>query len=333
MKSSSPKTKLLFGFAFTVLLASVIYIAANSLKPLFAKYTLLRPILIVTTHPLKPLPPQELSYTHVIKATNTPDIRKPTEIITLDKRNTVVFREIVSSKSVSLLMQKLMKLSNALKKSDVIYLVLDTPGGKVTAGNRLIDFAKSLPQKVQTLSLFAASMGFHIAQNLDTRMVLPSSTLMSHRIQIAGLGGQVPGEAVKRLERILRLAEIMDKRVAKRMRLTLRDYKKLIRDELWIAGHDAVVERAADKLVLARCAANLSDTYSQDINILFIKGKVYYSSCPLIPSPIKLDIEKITLSNRDRRAQILEFVYDLYYDRKKFTKKYIITNTYKTFIK
>ena len=121
--------------------------------------------------------------------------------VVLEKGNTVVIRSPVNSKSMSKAMFELNELSFKLNKEDKIYLVLDTPGGSVFAGLDFIDYAKALPQKIITITKFAASMGFQIVQNLDDRYITPSGTLMSHRAS-GGVSGQFDGELESRYKMI-----------------------------------------------------------------------------------------------------------------------------------
>ena len=115
------------------------------------------------------------------------------EILLTDK-NTVVLNKSFTGKSVAEVQNKLLELS--LKSGQDLYLFLYSPGGSISAGKQLISFAKALPNKVHTVTQFAASMAYITAQHLDTRYVLPSATMMSHRASIGGLGGQVPGEGL-----------------------------------------------------------------------------------------------------------------------------------------
>jgi len=139
-------------------------------------------------------------------------LKNPKDFILLQRRNMVLLRGPITSRSIAPVMQKLIIMSMFLKSSETIYLVLDTPGGSISAGNLFIDLCQSLPQKIKTLSLFSASMGFHIAQSLGERAVLPSTVVMSHRAHIEGLSGEVPGEAVQRLNFIVKMVTNLEKR-------------------------------------------------------------------------------------------------------------------------
>lgn len=150
--------------------------------------------------------------------------------IILEKKNMLVFRGPVTAKSVAEAQAKLLKMSYKLKRSDVIYLVLDTPGGSVFSGMEFIDHLRAVPQKIQTVTLFAASMGFQIVQNMDKRYITRSGTLMSHRAR-GGIQGQFDGELETRYRMVKRAINYLDAIASKRMDLSLKDYRKLIKDE------------------------------------------------------------------------------------------------------
>jgi ATP-dependent protease ClpP protease subunit len=95
--------------------------------------------------------------------------------VVLTNTNHVLFSGPVSDNSVSKAQIELALLSSKLDEDDVIYLVIDSPGGSVPAGNRFVDFANSLPQKIKPICLFCASMGYHMFQSFDERLVYSSS--------------------------------------------------------------------------------------------------------------------------------------------------------------
>jgi hypothetical protein len=86
-------------------------------------------------------------------------------LILLNSKNTIAFRGVVTSDSVAAAQAKLIAMSNALSQERPNLPRARHPGGSVDAGMRLIDMVAGLPQKVDTITVFAASMGFHIAQH------------------------------------------------------------------------------------------------------------------------------------------------------------------------
>lgn len=207
----------------------------------------------------------------------------PDGSITLTEDNHIVFSGVVDDSSVAKAQLKLGQLSARLGKSDVIYLVLDTPGGSVSAGNQFIDFAKSIPQTIKPISIFAASMGYHMFQSFDERIMQSSSTIMSHRVSLGGLSGQVPGEFITRLNWIIATSNEMDATAAKRVGTTVEAYRKLIHDELWLNGTDAVATKHADRLAKIRCSSDLiKGTRTEQVNTIFGPVDVTFSTCPII---------------------------------------------------
>lgn len=246
------------------------------------------------------------------------------QIITLNKRNTLVLRGVVTDQSVAKLQIEMLEMSAKLKPADTIYLVMDTPGGSVSAGLQLIDFAKALPQKVKTITLFAASMGFQIVQNLDERLILPSSTLMSHRASLSGASGEIPGELLVRIKAIMRRLNRMDKIASSRMGISVKKYQRLIADELWLDGQDAISMNAADRLILAKCDSSFQGEVQVELgSFLGIPVTGTMSNCPLITGVMNIQLGKEgTKEDREEASQMCQ-VYKS--DKNSFVKRYIST--------
>jgi ATP-dependent protease ClpP protease subunit len=213
--------------------------------------------------------------------------------ITLTKDNHIVFSGPVDDESVAKAEVELGQLSSKLPKSAVIYLVIDSPGGSVTAGNSFIDFARALPQTIRPICIFCASMGYHMFQSFDQRIVQNSSSLMSHRARLGGLSGQVPGELETRLKSIKDILDEMDANVAKRVGTSVEAYRKLIHDELWLSGAQAIKLKHADALLKVGCSPDLmAGTKEQKVVTLFGPVDVTLSTCPLINGILKFKFSR-----------------------------------------
>jgi ATP-dependent protease ClpP protease subunit len=250
-----------------------------------------------------------------------PKPRKVKKIITLEDKNMVVFRGPVTDNSVSRLMLKIQRRSNSLSASTPIFLVIDSPGGSVFAGLNFIDFLEALPQKIHTVTLFAASMAFQIVQNQNTRYVLRQGTLMSHRARLSKLSGQMDGELESRYKMIKRKIDYLDVVAADRMGMALDEYKRMIKDEYWVHGFDAVGDQAADEMVLLRCGKSLSGVERVTYRTMFGPVVATFSKCPLIRTPLSTRVRKV---QKEHRAYVRRTFNLLFNDRTRFVQEYIL---------
>ncbi len=275
----------------------------------------------------------------------TPIATTQREIIELTSENFVVLDQVYSDASVSQVMLELNKLSNKLPKDATIYLVLNSPGGSVDSGMSLITFVKAIPQNVKTLSIFSASMGFQTVQNLGERLVLPNSTLMSHRAKF-GVRGEAPGEMFSQLNYVMSIINGLDQTAAARMGMSFDEYRKLVADEYWTYGENAVGEKAADRVVLAKCSQTLfTETKSQNVETMFGDFEVQTSKCPLIPGALSVEQKLNTYSvTHDGKTIIkttrqpasdsqVSYVRMMFENKTEFVSKYILTNEYQKFQK
>lgn len=265
---------------------------------------------------------------------NTTKVELKSEMknIKLEKRNSVVFRGVVTDNSVTQVMAKLQEMSQNLNKNDEIYLVLDTPGGSIFAGLDLIEFTKGLPQKVNTVTLFAASMGFQFAQALGTRYITETGVLMSHRGALSGLGGQINGELESRYKLYKRSVDILDTISSKRMKMSLKEYQDLILNEYWVFGLDSVNEKAADETVTVSCGTSLNGTTEETVQTLFGAVNLNWSDCPLLKYPLKVEFNGL-VSEEAVSEEIKKYFKTLFFKKREFVSNYIINNNYERFQK
>lgn len=280
--------------------------------------------------------------------------RKAPKVIVLTSKNSLSLRDVVMPDSVAKIQDKAIQLSQKLDKNEPIYLVLDTPGGSVDAGNQMIETLLALPNRVDTITIFAASMGFQTVQGLGKRYITPSGTLMSHRAA-GGVRGQIPGEAVTRLRWMLEDIQRMETRTAARLNMSLQDYQALIWNEYWVSGENAIKEGMADEEVLMRCDSSLSGTKTEKVYTFFGPIKLVWSNCPLITYPLDVDLSDLWIFKDEKkkddgkkkeesmspaelerlalqRAELKEFINLLYRDKASFVKKYVVTGEYERFL-
>lgn len=262
------------------------------------------------------------------KSVNTFKIQNVSSTLTLEAKNTVILRGPVTATSVSKLQSEVNEMSLNLKSNDKIYLVLDTPGGSVEAGMNLIDHLKALPQKIETITLFSASMGFQIAQNMDTRYITPSGTLMSHRAR-GGVRGQFYGELESRYNMIKRKIDYLDAIAAKRLKIKVKDYKSLIKDEYWVGGFDAKTDNAADSVINLRCGKTLQGETTEMVTTIFGRVEVTLSKCPIIRGILGFEFKGVSQENR---SAVRSAVFKGFNEKKTYVEEFILTNEhYKVF--
>lgn len=206
--------------------------------------------------------------------------------VTLTPDNTVTIRSEIDYNSTGDAQFELVKLvAKRGKATYPIYLVMDSPGGGIDAGNAFTEFAKTIPN-VETITLFAASMASSIVQQLPgRRLIVESGVSMYHRAK-GGVEGQFEdGEVESRLNFYKDIVRNMEQKNADRMKMPLATYKSLVKDELWILGKDAVKRGAADEIVTVGCSNELvSQSKVIAVQVFVFSMNIKFSGCPLIRS-------------------------------------------------
>lgn len=199
-------------------------------------------------------------------------------------KNSVIINEAISSGSVDRALKELVELNRNRKSSSPIYIVLNSPGGSIMAGNKLINFVNTL-ENIHTVCMFCASMAHAISQGVKgTRYATHDNIMMAHRAK-GGFSGQFEdGEVESRLKLFKALVRSMELRNADRIGISLRSYKEKVKDEWWTYGEDSEDLDIVDELVSIKCSQELIDKKVKSVKMTMfgpIQGEET-SACPLL---------------------------------------------------
>lgn len=204
--------------------------------------------------------------------------------VVLTTKNTCTLDESVNDDSMFVLEKCLIdKVITRGKKNYKIYLVLNSPGGSIYSGLRFIDFAKNI-KNLETVTIYSASMAAAIVEHLPgKRHILSSGIVMFHRAKgtISGQFGN--GELESRLKLWQKIVKKSEENQAKRIGITLKSFRKKIKDEWWLYGDDAVKNNVVDSVSNVKCSFKLANTFrKKKIKTFFGIRTIEVSACPLV---------------------------------------------------
>lgn len=134
------------------------------------------------------------------------------------------------------------------ESSEDITLLINSPGGSVIHGSRLISAMQTSKSKIKTVCLsMCASMAFIIHQYGSERLALDRAILMSHPASV-GYEGDVD-RIMSFIGTIQRYTNKLEAEVAKRMGISFSEYKQKIQNEYWVDAEDALKDKVVDGLV------------------------------------------------------------------------------------
>ena len=225
------------------------------------------------------------------------------ETTTLSKSNTLILNSVVEGESVSEIIAKAKELDNTLnsgkgkiiKNNDHLYLFLNTPGGSIQAGLELIEALKGIGRPIDTVTLFAASMGFQIAQGLNDRLILKNGVLMSHHAagEFGGsFGGVHPSQVDSRYALWLDRVKELDEQTVSRTngKQTYESYTKQYDHEMWLTGTKSVEQGYADRVVLVKCDTTLAGVSTKHVSFMGLDIQYDLDNCPINTSPMNIRI-------------------------------------------
>lgn len=230
----------------------------------------------------------------VSAASSTDKVR----VVEVGSNDLIVLNGEVNGESTSRVIEAARKMDGKFSfgSAKPIYLFLNTPGGSVQSGAELIEVLKGLKRPVKTITMFAASMGFQIAQGLGSRYIMNSGTLMSHHAtggMEGQFGGSLPNQLGNRIGWLEAQIKEFDMLTVRRTngKQTLESYTKAYDHELWLTAPAAVAGGYADEIVQVRCNSSLDGYTTHEVSFMGMGFEFDLSNCPLNTSPVHVKIK------------------------------------------
>ncbi len=132
-----------------------------------------------------------------------------------------------------------------LAQRDNVLIYIDSPGGSVMAGNKIMTLFENFP--VSCIAERAYSMAFAIFQMCENRYVLDHSTLMQH--QMFALTANELGKLNSYLGFLNELNQKLVQKQAKRIGITAQAFQEKIYNDWWLTAQQAIKQNVADKIV------------------------------------------------------------------------------------
>ena len=209
------------------------------------------------------------------------------KLITLTNNNFVSLRGPVTGTSIAGAIQNLLTITDTTR-----YIYLNTNGGSVDAGMKLINVIKNLEAQeieVNCIADTAISMGFVIFQSCNKRYVTRYATLMQHQMSMQGISGKIYDinsyvVFTNAMEQELNIMQ------AEKIGMPINEFTGKITSDWWLTSKQAVVNGVADAVANIKC---LVDNISETVTISHMFGDIIltYMKCPQIATPIQVSFD------------------------------------------
>lgn len=217
---------------------------------------------LVITVPIKVF--SELKSAPVTDSVIRPKVNLPSQIVpeNIVEANTITVKQLdtkniaivqlnseVNSDTISDVMTKIKKVNKENKKN-AIYLLLDSPGGSVFEGIRLITAIENSKIPVYTIGVdFCASMCAHILEHGKERYMIDRSRLMFHPASTMLMQEGEVDKIYSRLGAAKRAIDKLDMYDAKRSGQNYVEFKARRDSEYWTDAEDALQDHLIDAVV------------------------------------------------------------------------------------
>ena len=175
-------------------------------------------------------------------------VKKQIKHIELLPQNTLLLGGVVENENSTLLANAITRLDNG--DPEPLYLLIDSPGGSVFAGTKIISAIEASIRPVYTVCLgLCASMGAMIHSYGHKRFAVDRSVLMYHPAAGDVRPGTVPN-MVAALALVERFTNKMFLNVQKRSKMSTEEFEVKVLKNIWIDAEDAKNINLVDDLVV-----------------------------------------------------------------------------------
>jgi len=185
------------------------------------------------------------------------------QLITLKPNNFITINDEINEKSIMKLFTDLSKINS---DTNIIYVYIDSPGGNVEEGSKLINqlnYYSKIGKSIECIAKNAFSMAFLIFQSCDKRYIMSSSIIMQHQMILHNIKGPLIN-TMNYLKMIETMSNDFDKKSANRINIPFDEYKKLIQNDWWLYGENIILKGAADSMVIIGCDPKLFDIFIEE---------------------------------------------------------------------
>jgi ATP-dependent Clp protease protease subunit len=213
--------------------------------------------------------------------------------ITLTLDNFVALRGPVTSTSISNLITEMIS-----KRSDTLYIYLNTNGGSVDAGMKLVNVIQSLQDNniiICCIADTAISMGFVIFQSCSNRYVTRHASLMQHQMSLSDVEGKIR-DLNSYVKFVNSIEDEINQNQADRIGLSIEQFNEKIRDDWWLTAKQSILEKVADEIVNIKCVFENTE-HTVTIMTFFGKLDIVYMKCPQVTSYVKILVNGNILTN------------------------------------
>jgi len=178
-----------------------------------------------------------------------PEPSKSADIQTTNKVS-IEINDRISEQSVKGIIQTVKTVLKQGGNVTEIWFRINSFGGEVDAGNKLIDLIEQLPVKTVCVADHRAySMGFVILESCDVRLMTKRTMLMAHEPSVSEVNGNE--HELKRIAELLQKGNIaMAEFIAPKLHMSVKEYLAKINDkEWWMTADDAKKSHAVDDFV------------------------------------------------------------------------------------